>query len=77
MKVTRVGRDKVPGPAGGLHPVTGKPAGAGCAVSGAVRPHLPWERSMFVEDFGIVARLSIPHAEFGGTVAPVMPVSYG
>jgi hypothetical protein len=32
---------------------------------------------MFVEDFGIVARFSIPHAEFVRKVTPVMPVSYG
>jgi hypothetical protein len=32
---------------------------------------------MFVEDFGIVARFSIPQAEFAGNLTPVMPVSYG
>ncbi|MBB5890327.1 hypothetical protein BJ998_001523 [Kutzneria kofuensis] len=29
------------------------------------------------EDFGIVARFSIPHAEFVGQLSPGMPVSYG
>jgi hypothetical protein len=32
---------------------------------------------MAVEDFGIVARFSIPHAEFAGKFTPAMPVSYG
>jgi hypothetical protein len=32
---------------------------------------------MAEEDFGIVARISIPHAEFGGKITPGMPVSYG
>ena len=32
---------------------------------------------MAARDFGIVARMSIPHAEFGGQVSPEMSVSYG
>lgn len=32
---------------------------------------------MAAEDFGIVARFSVPHAEFAGKVTPGTPVSYG
>ena len=32
---------------------------------------------MFTTDFGIVARFSIPHAEFAGKVTPRTRVSYG
>jgi hypothetical protein len=32
---------------------------------------------MVVNDFGVIARTSIPHAEFARAVTPEMPVSYG